>query len=76
MSDNDPMRYYTTDTFGNRVLRGLTPSETSELEDMRQRERDGQDVDKARFDELRSKHEVARIRAVSAEVEARHAPKQ
>jgi hypothetical protein len=76
MSDDDNMRHYTTNADGSRVLRGLTVAETEELKQLWEDGREGRDRDRARFIELSRKHEVERIRAVSAEVEARQASKQ
>ena len=52
MSDDDMISHHTTDALGNRILRGLTPSETAELERMWQNRRDSRDTDETRFLDL------------------------
>jgi hypothetical protein len=72
MSNEDTRgHHYTTNAFGGRVLHGLTATETDELERMWRDESAGHDIDRAQLLELLRKHEVARIQAVSAEVQGR-----
>ena len=46
------------DASGGRVLRGLTATETDDLERMWRHESAGHDIDRARFLELLRKHEL------------------
>ena len=77
MSNEDTRgHHYTTDACGGRVLRGLTATETDELERMWRNESAGHDIDRTQLLELLRKHEVARIQAVSAEVQGRRERKR
>jgi hypothetical protein len=73
---SDEMRHWTTDANGARVRRGLTVAETDELERLREADRQGLPCDGARLLELWDKHEIARIQAIGAEVQARQERKQ
>jgi hypothetical protein len=68
----DENRGLTTDLSGNEILRGLTSEESSELLTLR-RERLRNSKSRDRRIELHEKHELARISAVVAEVDARSA---
>ena len=59
MSNKDTKgHHYTTDASGGRVLRGLTATETDDLERMWRYESAGHDIDRARFLALLRKHEL------------------
>jgi hypothetical protein len=82
--DEDVFRKWTTDAHGNRVMRGLTKSETEEYQTIRSRilqERDDvfpwesfeeRSRKRGRWLALHDKHELARRVAVVVEVEARN----
>lgn len=53
------------------MLRGLTPTETDELERLWRDKGASSDFDEVRFLELSHKHEVERLQAVSAVVQGK-----
>jgi hypothetical protein len=83
-SDEDFFRIWTTDSSGNRVMRGLTKEETEEYRALQERFLQSRRSDEfpwpsvadrsrdlTRKIELHDKHEIARIGAVAAESELR-----
>jgi hypothetical protein len=61
MSKKDTMSYYTKDANGDRAARGLTATETEELESLWRDKSARGDFDKARFLQLFTRHEAALV---------------
>jgi hypothetical protein len=57
----ETMGYYTRDANGGRALRGLTATETEELERMWLNKSTRRDIDTERFLKLSNQHEAARM---------------
>ena len=76
---------WTTDVYGNRILRGLSKAESDEYQSIRERVNktmredeafpwasvDEMRNDRRRWSELHTHHEAARLSAINAEIEVR-----
>lgn len=76
IDEKDFFRKWTRDEAGNRVLVGLTKAETDEFESINARKQGGEDHQVDRWLELVDRHEVARLRRIGKEIEARQGNSQ